>query len=160
MKAHDIMTAQPACCMPDDSAKDAARVMKENDCGCVPVVERDTGHLIGVVTDRDLAVRGVAEGKGAEVRVEDLMTVAPSCCSSEDDVTVVELLMANNQVRRVPVVDDEGRCVGIIAQADLARAMLVSGSVSGQDLATVVERVSRPPRWASLRPSGNFQPPL
>jgi len=158
MKAQDIMTAKPVCCTPADSVMDVALVMREHDCGCVPIVDPDTGVLVGVITDRDLAVRGLAAGRGAHARVGELMSELPSCCSEEDDVAVVERLMSERQVRRVPVVDADGCCIGIISQADVARAALRSDSVTPHDVATVVERVSRPARWrVSWR---NFQPAL
>lgn len=158
MKAQDIMTAKPVCCTPADSVMDVALVMREHDCGCVPIVDPDTGVLVGVVTDRDLAVRGLAAGRGAHARVGELMSEIPSCCSEEDDVSVVERLMAERQIRRVPVVDAEGCCIGIIAQADVARAALNGGDVTPNDVATVVERVSRPARWRASW--SNFQPAL
>jgi CBS domain-containing protein len=158
MKAKDIMTAHPVCCTPADSVMDVALVMREHDCGCVPIVDQSTGALVGVVTDRDLAVRGLASGRGAHARVGELMSEIPSCCSEEDDVAVVERVMSEKQVRRVPVVDAEGNCIGIVAQADVARAALGNGSVTEHDVATVVERVSRPARWRASW--SNFQPTL
>ena len=158
MKAQDIMTANPVCCTPADSVMDVALAMREHDCGCVPIVDPESGVLVGVITDRDLAVRGLAAGRGAQARVGELMSEMPSCCSEEDDVSVVERLMSERQVRRVPVVDGEGCCIGIVSQADVARAALRSESVTPHDVATVVERVSRPARWRmSWR---NFQPEL
>ena len=75
MQAQDLMTKSPACVTPDDSAQRVAQLMADNDCGCVPVVEaRDNSRVIGVVTDRDIAVRGVAKGKSPETRVAELMT--------------------------------------------------------------------------------------
>jgi CBS domain-containing protein len=158
MKAQDIMTAKPVCCAPADSVMDVALVMREHDCGCVPIVDPDTGVLVGVITDRDLAVRGLAAGRGAHARVGELMSEMPSCCSEEDEVSVVERLMAERQVRRVPVIDADGCCIGIVSQADVARAALSNDSVTAHDVATVVERVSRPARWrVSWK---NFQPEL
>lgn len=158
MKAQDIMTAKPVCCTPADSVQDVALVMRDHDCGCVPIVDPQTGVLVGVITDRDLAVRGLASGRGAHARVGELMSEAPRCASEADDILVIERLMAEHQIRRIPVVDAEGCCIGIISQADVARAALGSGEVTERDVATVVERVSRPSRWrASL---GNYQPQL
>jgi CBS domain-containing protein len=158
MKAQEVMTPKPVCCGPADSVQDVALVMREHDCGCVPIVDPDTGVLIGVVTDRDLAVRGLASGRGAHARVGELMTELPACCTEDDDITAVERVMADRQVRRVPIVDAEGCCTGIVSQADVARAALNGGSVTDHDVATVVERVSRPSRWRV--PWSNYQPPL
>lgn len=142
MNAADLMTSSPCCCSPDDSVSDVARIMRDNDCGSVPVVD-DAGCLIGIVTDRDLAVRGLAAGKGADTPVRQLMTPQPCVCSTDDDLAVVERTMADKQVRRVPVVDADGCCVGIIAQADLARAA-ERARLSEHDIALVVEKISEP----------------
>ena len=145
MKAQDIMTADPAFCLPDDTAQQAASLMAECDCGVIPVVEsKESMRLVGVVTDRDLAVRGLAQGKGPDAKVRDLMTSSPSCCRPNDNVRDVERLMSERQLRRVPVVDDAGRCLGVIAQADLARVAEQKGGVSDREVARVVERISEP----------------
>jgi CBS domain-containing protein len=143
VKARELMTPNPCCCSPSDSAEDVARMMRDYDCGSVPVVD-NTGCLIGIVTDRDLAVRGLAEGKGARVSVSDLMTAVPHCCTPDDSLADVEREMATNQVRRVPVVDADGCCVGIIAQADLARAAREGTRVTEHEVAIIVERISEP----------------
>lgn len=142
MKAQEIMTANPACCAPEDTVQEAARLMQQHDCGCLPVVENTgTKRLLGVVTDRDLAVRGLAAGKGPEAPVSDVMSREPSCCTPDDDVETVSRIMTERQVRRVPVIDHAGCCVGMIAQADLARE---GGGVSDREVGRVVEGVSAP----------------
>lgn len=143
MKAKDIMTTSPACCTPEDTAQEAANLMQESRCGCIPVV-RDGGskQLVGVITDRDLALRGVASGKPASTLAKDLMSTDVSCCAPEDDVQDVERIMTERQVRRVPVIDDAGSCLGMIAQADLARQ---EGRATTEDeVGRVVERISQP----------------
>ena len=145
MKAHEIMTASPACCTPGDPAERVAQLMADNDCGCIPVVaDQGDTHVLGVVTDRDIAVRGVAKGKGPDTRVKELMTAVPFCCSADSDIKDVERVMAERQVRRVVLVDGDGCCVGIISQADLARAAERKQDVSDLELAHVVERISEP----------------
>jgi CBS domain-containing protein len=145
MKAQDLMTAGPACCTPDDRAERAAQLMADNDCGSIPVIaDRNDSRVVGVLTDRDIAVRGVAKGKGPDTRVRDLMTPDPFCCSTDADVKDVERVMAERQVRRVVVVDGGGRCVGVIAQADLALAAERTQDVSDIEVARVVERISEP----------------
>jgi CBS domain-containing protein len=144
MQAQELMTHEPACCTPEDTAADAARLMRECDCGCVPIVDAQSNRLVGVVTDRDLAVRGLASGKGPKTRLADLMTPNPCSCGPSDDLRAVERTMSDRQVRRVPVVDDDGYCVGIIAQADLACAALEGSAVSDGEVALVVERISVP----------------
>ena len=143
MKAQDIMTSGPACCMPSDTAEHAAHLMAEHDCGCIPVVDdRSARHIVGIVTDRDIAIRGIARGRGADTPVRALMTADVACCTVDSNIEDVERIMAERQVRRVPVVDDRGSCVGIIAQADLARE--AGHAVSDAEIGRVVEQISEP----------------
>ncbi|MBW3592910.1 MAG: CBS domain-containing protein [Actinobacteria bacterium] len=117
----DLMTENPTTCERSTTAVDAARVMASEDVGPVPVVEG--GRLVGIVTDRDLVVRILAEGKDpssttiGEIASSDLVAVQP-----DDELEQAERLMAERQVRRLPVVEGD-RLVGIIAQADIARAL-------------------------------------
>ena len=139
MKAKELMTTNPACCTPDSTAQQVAQLMEENDCGCIPVVEdAESKFLVGVVTDRDIALRGVARGRSPETPVRDLMSTDVSAVKPDDDLKAVEELMADLQVRRVPVVDEDGCCIGIIAQADLALEDGESDGVVGH----VVEKIS------------------
>lgn len=143
MNAQELMTANPACCTPDDTVQEAARLMDENDCGCVPVVDdQQSRRIVGVVTDRDLACRCLGKGKGPETRVRDVMSADPSCCTPDTDVSEVQRIMTERQVRRVPVVDERNCCVGMVAQADLARAS--DRAVGDRAVGQVVERISEP----------------
>jgi CBS domain-containing protein len=143
MRARDIMTKNPECCRRDHTARDAARVMRDHDCGCVPIVD-DGGKVVGIVTDRDLAVRGVAAGKDSSTKLNDLMTPVAECCGPDDDLRDVEQKMAELQVRRIPIVDAEGRSVGIISQGDIARAASTGdGAVTDEEIALVVEQISQ-----------------
>lgn len=154
MKAEEIMTRNPCSCSPNDSLQEVARLMRDFDCGAVPVVEN--GSLLGIVTDRDLAIRALSAGRSADTKVSEVLTRNVACCGPDDDVRDVERIMADHQVRRVPIVDVDGRCVGIVAQADLARATRGSMRVSDREVAIVVERISEPPRpsmSAAERPS-------
>ena len=101
MKAQELMTTTPVCCTPESTVREAAMLMREHDCGCIPVVEQGTMRLIGVLTDRDITCRCVAQGEGPETRVKDAMTTEPRCCHPEDDVAAVEQIMMQAQVRRV-----------------------------------------------------------
>ena len=120
MKTSEIMTSDPACCKENQSLQDAARLMVDNDWGQIPVVD-DDGGLVGVITDRDVCCRAVAEGMSAETRVGDVMT--RSVVSVTPDTSLEDCLasMEKNQVRRVPVIDDDGKCCGMVSQADVAR---------------------------------------
>jgi CBS domain-containing protein len=142
MRAKDSMTKDPECCRRDDTAQQAARVMRDRDCGCLPIVD-DAGRVVGIVTDRDLAVRGIASGKDPETKLNDLMTPVATCCGPDDDLRDVEKKMAELQVRRIPIVDGGGRCVGIVSQADIALASRGS-AVTDSEIALVVEQISQP----------------
>lgn len=147
MKARDIMTTNPGWCTPETSAKDAAKMMADYDCGCLPVVESDNvPKLIGVVTDRDITLRGVARGATPDVPVEQLMSTDVSCCFADSDLSEVEQIMAERQVRRVPVLDDDGCCIGMISQADLAleQGRLVSEQEVGRVLEQISQKINQP----------------
>ncbi|HEX2610800.1 MAG TPA: CBS domain-containing protein [Gemmatimonadales bacterium] len=136
------MTPDPACCTPNSTAREAAVLMRDNDCGSLPVVESESSRrLVGTVTDRDLAIRGLAEGKGPDTMIGDLMTNGPTTAGPEDEVEVVRDVMIAQQVRRVPVVDEDGKVVGIVAQADIARE---EGAASDQEVGRIVEAISDP----------------
>ena len=143
MRARDIMTKDPQCCRREDTARRAAELMRDCDCGVVPVTD-EARRVIGIVTDRDLAIRGIAAGKGPETKLAELMTPMPKTCSADDDLRDVERKMAELQVRRIPIVDAGGRCLGIISQADIARAAGRDNSVSEQEIALVIEQISEP----------------
>jgi CBS domain-containing protein len=141
MRAQDLMKTEPACCTPNSSVREAAELMRDHDCGCIPVVEGKSMRLVGVLTDRDIACRCVAEGKSPDTPVRDVMTANPQSCHPEDDIAAVEQIMIEAQVRRVPVVDAKNCCVGMIAQADLA---LNDKAASDQEVGRVIERISEP----------------
>jgi CBS domain-containing protein len=116
------MTPEPAVCEPADSIAKAAQLMKREDVGAVPVVEtRASRRLVGIVTDRDIVVKVIAEGRDVQATtVRDVMTPKPAVCREDEDVSKAVAEMAEHQVRRIPVVDAQGGLVGIIAQADIA----------------------------------------
>lgn len=154
MEAREIMTKDPACCTADDTVQHAAKLMADRDCGCLPVVDDlQNKRVIGTLTDRDIACRCTAEGKGPDTPVREVMSSDASCCRPDDDVRDVERVMAERQVRRVPVVDEQGCCIGIVAQADLARAE--GRGTTDREVGQLVERVSEPsrePRQTDRRP--------
>jgi len=137
----DVMTKDPACCVPTDTASRVAKIMKTEDVGSVPVCEsRQSRKLIGIITDRDLTLHVVAEGRDANgTLIQDVMTRAPVACSPEDDIQKALDAMQSRQVRRVPVVDRSGQLVGIIAQADIATRARES-----EKTAETVQEISKP----------------
>ena len=143
MRAKEIMTRDPDCCRGDDTARHAAQVMRDRDCGCIPIVD-DAGKVVGIVTDRDLTVRGIAAGKDPNTKLNDLMTPVAATCGPDDDLRDVEQKMAELQVRRIPIVDTAGRCLGIISQADIALAASRNSTVTEREIALVVEQISQP----------------
>jgi CBS domain-containing protein len=136
------MTADPETVSSSDSIQTAARIMRDSDVGIVPVVDDEgSRRLRGVITDRDIAVRCIAEGRDGNCRVSDLMSGDLVTARPDDDVSKVMDRMKAEQVRRIPVVDDNDRLVGIIAQADLA----LDGP-SDRAVGDVVEKISEPGR--------------
>ncbi len=131
----DAMTENPTTVEPGTTAQEAARKMKSEDVGSLPVVEG--GRLTGMITDRDLAVRLVADGKSADTPVGELASKELVTIDPQQELSEAARLMAEHQVRRLPVCEEDGRLVGILAQADVAKA--------GHDVLTgeVVEKISQ-----------------
>ena len=121
-KNRDVMTKDPVFCQPGDSLTKVAEIMKQEDVGSVPVVEAvESRRLVGIITDRDIVVKAIAEGRSADTAtVKDAMTPNPVSCREDDDVDHALKLMKERQVRRMPIVDSAGQLTGIIAQADVA----------------------------------------
>lgn len=134
------MTPDPACCMPGDSVSTAAQIMKREDVGPVLVVsDRFEKRLIGIVTDRDLVIKVLADGRNpTNARVDEAMSTNPVACHQDESVEDAMRKMSAHQVRRIPVVDDLHRLVGIVAQADLAR------HVDEEDVGELVADISQP----------------
>ena|SRR5947209_8548083 len=122
MNCREVMTENPVCCLPTDAVNAAARMMRREDVGAVPVVNDEKNmRLIGILTDRDLAIKVVAESRdSSNTTVRDVMTSTIIACRTDDDLSSAIRAMEEHQIRRVPVVDDDGRIVGIISQADVA----------------------------------------
>jgi CBS domain-containing protein len=141
MKVKEIMTAKPAVCGPDTPLQEVARTMVGRDCGSVPVVGAADGRVAGIITDRDIVVRGVAEGRNP-------LTLTASACMTSPVVTIDENaslddctdLMESKKIRRLPVLSSSGALVGIVAQADVARC------ASRKDAGELVRDVSAPSR--------------
>lgn len=145
MKARDLMTPDPAQVTPGDTLQRVSQLMAEHDCGCIPVVTAaDQRSIVGVVTDRDIALRGVAEGRLPTTPIGDIMTTNPGTVGPDDDIDTVEKLMSDRQIRRVVVVDADNECVGIIAQADLARAAKRRSDPTPKEMVDVLASISQP----------------
>lgn len=121
-KSESVMTKNPVCCLPEDTVAKVAQLMKRGNIGSIPVIEnKKTKKLVGIITDRDLALKIVAKALDASsTKVEAVMTRKVVTCRAEDDLQKTLNAMSRNQLRRIPVVDDENRILGIIAQADVA----------------------------------------
>jgi CBS domain-containing protein len=116
------MTKNPVACLPDDTASKAAQLMRTMDVGSIPVIEsKQTNKLLGIVTDRDLAIQVVADDRSAgSVKVGDVMSKELVTCRTDDNIQMAVEAMAQNQLRRIPVVDGDQKLAGIISQADVA----------------------------------------
>lgn len=141
MKAREIMSRNPTCVTPDTPLIDAARLMKDENIGVVPVVESSNSRrLVGVLTDRDIAIRAVAEGRdGATTSVGHVMSTDIHTSAPDDSVNDIMALMGSEQIRRVPIVDERGDVVGIIAQADI-----VLEANDNKKAEKTVEKISEP----------------
>jgi CBS domain-containing protein len=124
MQIREIMTPNPACCTPDSTVQEIARMMKDNDCGCIPVVDSLSGMKpVGTITDRDITIRTVADNhdpintKASDIMTTNIATVRPEM-SLEECFDVME----EREIRRVLVVDNQGKCSGIVAQADIVQS--------------------------------------
>ncbi len=115
----DVMTSDVKTVTPDHTARDAAGFMLSADTGSIPVCQDD--KVVGMITDRDIAVRGVGQGKGPDCAVRDLMSSDIVCARDTDDITAVAQRMSDAQVRRLPVLDAEDKLVGMVSLGDLSR---------------------------------------
>ena len=140
-KVHEVMTDSPRCVTPETPVSEAARLMKSEDVGSLPILDGE--RLTGIVTDRDIVLQAVAEGKDPrgmpvrEVASRDLVTVG-----QDEDLSEALKRMASYQIRRIPVVDEDDRLVGIVAQADVARE--AKDKDSGQMLADISQTPTGP----------------
>ena len=119
MKISEVMTSDVETITPDQTAREAASFMLRAEAGSIPVCEGN--RVIGMITDRDIAIRGVAEGRGPDTAVRELMTDDIICAHEDEEVKDVALRMSREQVRRMPVVDADEKIVGIVSLGDLAR---------------------------------------
>ncbi|HSU26302.1 MAG TPA: CBS domain-containing protein [Pyrinomonadaceae bacterium] len=139
MLVNEIMTEDPACCTGQTGLQEVAKMMVDNDCGCIPVVDSENSRMpIGMITDRDICCRAVAEGKNPlDLTASDAMTSTVISVTPETKLEDCLNLMEDSQIRRIAVVDGNGALCGIVAQADVAM------SAGDHKTAEVVQEVSR-----------------
>ncbi len=143
MKVKDVMTADPVCCHLSDTAQEVAKILREQDIGSVPIVSEGR-KLEGIITDRDLCCTIVADGLDPRsTPINNYVTRNPLTCRVDDDLEDCEKVMQKNQIRRMPVVDDQDRCIGIVAQADL---VLLEEPKKVQETVAEISKPSHPER--------------
>jgi CBS domain-containing protein len=122
MKIREVMTPDPVCCVPGDTAQSVAKIMCEHNVGSIPVVvDQQSRKLAGIITDRDLCCSIIAKGLDPKTTsIQRYMRLNPVACRDGENLDGCEQAMQKHQIRRIPVVDGDGRCIGIVAQADLA----------------------------------------
>ena len=132
MSVATVMTENPACCTPNSSLTEVARLMVENDCGEIPVVEDMMSRkLAGVITDRDIATRVVATGRNtADAKASDCMTTPAIAVTADTSLEDCCEVMESAKIRRVPVIDDKGGVIGIVSRADVVRSANASTTQS------------------------------
>lgn len=151
MKVQQLMTKAASCCLPDDTANAAARIMWERDCGFVPVVEsRESQRVAGVVTDRDICIAAYTKNRPLDqIHLHELMSTDVRTCRASDDVGEAERTMQSAQLHRLPVIDDSGQLLGVLSLADVAReAARESGArkqeVTAREIGETIAAISRP----------------
>ena len=122
MTVREVMTPNPVCCVPGDTTQSVAKIMCEHNVGSMPVVvDQQSRKLTGIITDRDLCCSIIAQGLDPKnTTIQKYMRQNPVACRDGEDLDGCEQAMQQHQIRRIPVVDGDGRCIGIVAQADLA----------------------------------------
>lgn len=122
MKVREVMTHNPICCVPSDTAQKAAQVLRDQNIGVLPVVmDQQSRKLVGIITDRDICCSVVAAGLDPKsTTIDRHISVNPVSCRDGENLDNCERAMQQHQIRRIPVVDGENRCIGIVSQADLA----------------------------------------
>ena len=139
MRVQEIMTKNPSSVSPDATVREAAQLMQRENVGIIPVVDGSDRRLLGVVTDRDIAIRCVAEGRDGSCRVQDVMSADRiQTCTPNDEIDEVMSAMSREQVRRIPIVDERGSLLGIVSQADIVR------EANDKRAEETVERISQP----------------
>ncbi|MCF8568332.1 CBS domain-containing protein [Alicyclobacillus tolerans] len=138
MNIRELMTSDVSCCQASDSIEKAAQIMKSVNCGSIPVCEKN--KVIGIITDRDIVLKALAGGKGTTCKVNECMSTQVITCTPDTDVHEAADLMAQHQIRRLPVCDAAGNIVGICSIGDLATVNILideaGGALSRKDIPT------------------------
>jgi CBS domain-containing protein len=157
MKVRDLMTTGVASVRSNEALSEAVRLMFDCDCGAVPVTESGTGHVIGMITDRDICMATWSrEQAPIALAISDAMSRELYYCSPDDDVAAVEELMQQRQIRRVPVLDEERKLVGILSIADIVTesqrgGTLAASELTSEQIAATLANICQP------RPPGSFR---
>jgi CBS domain-containing protein len=147
MKCAEIMTMNPQMCVPEDEVAVAISLMWDHDCGAIPVVmDSESKKLVGIVTDRDIAMHVVKHAclHPSQAKVSDCMVTSVITCQPEDSVEMAIKLMSEYQVRRIPIVDENGSCMGIISEADLLLRAIDVKSEYMKPVLTALQQISAP----------------
>jgi CBS domain-containing protein len=135
MRVSECMSTDVQICSPDDTIRSVARTMRDIDAGSMPVGEND--RLVGMITDRDICIRAIAEGMGPETKVRQVMSSSPRWCYEDEEIETVSEQMAEFKIRRLPVLNREKRLIGVISLGDVALAD--SGDASAHALQEISE---------------------
>jgi CBS domain-containing protein len=136
MNVSELMTRDVACCSADDSLRSAAQMMWDRDCGAIPVVEPGTRRAVGMITDRDICMAALIQDRPlSSIRISDVMSGALHACHPDDSVADAERTMRERQIRRIPVVQDDGELVGILSLADVVRVAQRAGNGRNREVA-------------------------
>lgn len=164
MKVQELMSTDVETCRPDDTLNRAAQIMWEHDCGVVPIVDAES-RVVGMITDRDICMAAYTQGRPlSEIAVSSACSRRVLTCKLDDSLKAVESLMRNAKVRRLPVVDREGKLYGVISLGDLAqhahRPHLKADGLSYESIAATLAAISLPPseQAAAARPVSSVRP--
>jgi CBS domain-containing protein len=145
MNVEQLMTPSPATCGPTENLAQAVERMWDANCGIIPVVD-DSGHVLSVVTDRDICIAAATRGRApGEIRVDEMERRPVIACRPDDNVKTALTLMKEHRVRRLPVTSDEGSLHGIISLDDIASAAGSRGSISATEVVTAMKAIYAPP---------------
>jgi CBS domain-containing protein len=144
MRVTQIMSKAVVTCRPGETLAAAAKLMWDRDIGCLPVID-DQGHVVGIVTDRDACMAAYTRGQPLQaIPVEAAMAHQVQTCGADDDVADVEKRMASGQIRRMPVIDDQGHPIGVVSMNDLARAAAQKAGPSASEIASTLAAICAP----------------